>query len=111
MDGSHRTTLRDLLLLHGYRAVLAESYHHILLRIQNEPKPLLLLMDFPTLGIEADDFFSQKILVDFIGSIPLLIVSGLTDFLERSATTLLPDPVGVAFLLRLVEIGLSFDLD
>jgi response regulator RpfG family c-di-GMP phosphodiesterase len=112
VDGSHRTTLRDLLRLHGYQAVMAESDHDFLMRIQEEARPALLLMDFPTLGRKVDDFFDQKVLVDSIGSIPLLSVSGLTDFIERfTATTLLPDPTGVAFLLKLVETALSPGLE
>ena len=106
-DGSHRTTLRDLLHVHGYRAVMAESGEGFLYRIHADPRPVLLLMDFPTLGSEAEDFFAQKILVDYIDSIPLLTFSGLTEYIERPATTLLPDSRGIAFLIKLIHSILS----
>lgn len=107
-DGSYRTILRDLLNVHGYRVVMAESGDGFMDRLHVEPRPVLLLMDFPRLGTEDDDFFAQNILIEQIESIPMLIFTGLSDFIERPAiTTLLPDPRGIAYLIKLVETVLS----
>jgi CheY-like chemotaxis protein len=107
-DGSRRTTLCDLLHVHGYPALTAESGDGFLERIHGEPRPALLLMDLPINEMTEGDFFAQDILIDYIGPIPLIVLSGLSDYIEQPVTTtLLPHPGGVAFLIKLVQTVLS----
>lgn len=101
-----RETLAEILRLHGFDPLTAESGAEALEILRQGQAPRMILLDLMMPDMSGWEFRDAQLRDPALASIPVVLVSGVSDLAEAAATTrataFLSKPVDIEVLVRLV---------
>ena len=102
-DEDIRTTLVELLESEGYKTHAAENGKIALEKLQEIPKPCLVLLDMMMPIMDGREFLNQIMKDSLLAPIPILVVSAVADVSNtKGAVGFIKKPIDIDVILRLV---------
>jgi CheY-like chemotaxis protein len=101
-----RETLAEILRMHGFDPVTAESGAEALEILRRGEAPRVILLDLMMPDMSGWEFREAQLRDPALASIPVVLVSGVSDLAEAAAATsasaFLSKPVDIEVLVQLV---------